>query len=83
MQTNSADTPGMRSTPTALATCVAAFVIALAGTLVHAQPREQTPKELYDSGLRHYNLSEYDAALADFKLAYQKSGSPALQVGRS
>lgn len=35
---------------------------------------EPTAKELYDSGLRHYNVSEYDQALVDFKNAYQKSG---------
>jgi hypothetical protein len=39
---------------------------------------EPTAKDLYDSGLRHYNLTEYDAALADFKKAYQLSGRPEL-----
>jgi tetratricopeptide (TPR) repeat protein len=35
---------------------------------------DPTAKELYESGLRHYNVSEYDLALVDFKNAYQKSG---------
>jgi hypothetical protein len=52
------------------------IVVALAWARVAAA--EPTTKDLYDSGLRHYNVSEYDLALADFKGAYQRSGSPEL-----
>jgi tetratricopeptide (TPR) repeat protein len=46
-------------------------VALLSSQAIAAQP---SAKELYDSGLRHYNVSEYDLALVDFKSAYQKSG---------
>jgi hypothetical protein len=52
---------------------IVAFSIALSSTGA-AQPA----RELYESGLRHYNLQEYEPALADFKAAYQRSGAPEL-----
>jgi tetratricopeptide (TPR) repeat protein len=50
------------------------LVVAVALLSATAAAGEPSAKELYDSGLRHYNVSEYDQALVDFKSAYQKSG---------
>lgn len=35
-------------------------------------------KRLYDEGLKHYNLGEYDAAIEKFKAAYAISSAPGL-----
>jgi tetratricopeptide (TPR) repeat protein len=39
---------------------------------------EQRAQELFRSGLSHYNLAEFDAAIADFKAAYEASQAPGL-----
>jgi hypothetical protein len=55
----------------------------LAGTRAHAQPsdadaRSRAALERYRHGLEHYNLAEYEAAIADFKDAYRLSAAPEL-----
>jgi tetratricopeptide (TPR) repeat protein len=43
-----------------------------------AGPDRAKAKAFYDSGMAHYNLSEYKEALADFKEAYRIHHDPAL-----
>jgi tetratricopeptide (TPR) repeat protein len=37
---------------------------------------EARARALYDQGMRHYNLSEYDVAIESFKQGYKLSGNP-------
>ena len=37
---------------------------------------DRRPNELFASGLRHYHLSEWAAALDDFKAAYRQQADP-------
>src|SRR5678816_1480353 len=71
-----------------------AIAVLLATTVASAQPASPTPapgqpamtedekkakaKSLYEEGLKHYNLGEYDSAIAAFKSAYAISSAPGL-----
>jgi hypothetical protein len=39
---------------------------------------ENTPRAHYQRGLNHYNVAEYDQAIAEFKKAYELSNAPEL-----
>src|SRR5262249_261239 len=66
-------------------TIAMSVMLAMAGSAA-AQPAPPTPKtdeqskadakRLYDEGLKHYNLGEYDAAIEKFKAAYAISTAP-------
>src|SRR5437867_2767393 len=60
---------------------VAAVVVLAVPTQVHADvvPDDLKAKArtLFTDGNRHYNLAEYQQALADFKEGYRLSGDPA------
>ena len=55
----------------------ALFLVAI---LVGAAQADEDPtvqaRQLFDSGRRHFDLAEYDAALADFKEAYRTKDDP-------
>jgi tetratricopeptide (TPR) repeat protein len=55
----------------------AAVVVALTVGPV-ARAAEPTAKERVAQGIEFYNAGNYDAAIAEFKLAYEASGSPAI-----
>jgi tetratricopeptide (TPR) repeat protein len=55
------------------AACVALLLCA-----APAVADEHRAQELFRSGLQHYNLAEFDAAIADFKAAYEASQAPGL-----
>jgi len=65
-----------------------AIGVMLACGSVFAQPTPPTPagdeakkadaKRLYEEGLQHYNLAEYDSAIEKFKAAYAISSAPGL-----
>lgn len=51
---------------------------ASAGAPSSAAERERLARALYEEGLTHYNLHEYDAAIAAFKGSYRLSRAPEL-----
>ena len=58
-------------------------VVLCASTVAIAQPAADDAKKadarsLYEEGLKHYNLGEYDAAIDAFKKAYAISSAPGL-----
>jgi len=58
-------------------------VVLCASTVALAQPapdeaKKAEAKSLYEEGLKHYNLGEYDAAIESFKRAYAISSAPGL-----
>jgi tetratricopeptide (TPR) repeat protein len=55
------------------AACVALLLCAAPAA---ADP--QHAQELFRAGLRHYNLAEFEAAIADFKAAYEATQAPGL-----
>lgn len=71
-----------------------AIAVLLAATAASAQPTPPAPapgqpamtedekkakaRSLYEEGLKHYNLGEYDSAIAAFKSAYAISSAPGL-----
>jgi tetratricopeptide (TPR) repeat protein len=66
------------------AAAVAVVVVLAAPTTAHAQrrgavdPNQARARELYQKGLTHYDLAEYDRAIEEFKQAYELSERPEL-----
>jgi tetratricopeptide (TPR) repeat protein len=56
---------------------LAFILLACACVLGVARAEAPSAKSLYDSGMKHYNLAELDAALRDFKEAYRLKPDPA------
>jgi tetratricopeptide (TPR) repeat protein len=65
----------MHRTPFRLAVAVAALLSAAAAP-ARADDDAAEAKRLYMSGMRHFNLAEYEAALADFKEGYRRKDDP-------
>ncbi len=42
------------------------------------EERDRRARERYDKGITHYNLGEFDAAITEFKAAYEINSSPSL-----
>jgi tetratricopeptide (TPR) repeat protein len=57
---------------------LAVVVLVACAAPAAAAPGELRAQELYRSGNAHYNLAEFDAAIADFKAAYELSAAPGL-----
>jgi len=57
---------------------VVAFSLAAFPPLALAKDDAAAAKARYESGVRHFDLSEYESALADFKDAYRSKPDPAL-----
>jgi len=56
---------------------VLAVLVVLGGNLSHADEDPTTrARLLFDSGRRHFELTEYDAALVDFKEGYRLKDDP-------
>lgn len=55
-----------------------AACVALLFCAAPAVADEQRAQELFRAGLQHYNLAEFDAAISDFKAAYEASQAPGL-----
>ena len=68
--------------PLALAVLLAGLASAVPARAAEPAPpgtsseTEARARALYDQGMRHYNLSEYDAAIESFKQGYKLSGNP-------
>lgn len=67
------------------AALAAALLVTTAAPALHAQPADPAPaaatneeqaQALYESGVRHYNVAEYDEAIADYKAAYKLYPEP-------
>jgi tetratricopeptide (TPR) repeat protein len=56
----------------------ACLALAAAPALADPTPDAKDPKQLYDEGLRHYNLAEYGQAIDAWKQAYLLSKKPVL-----
>jgi tetratricopeptide (TPR) repeat protein len=54
------------------------MIIALAPLGAQADTANTEARALYEKGIGHYDLAEYDAAIADFKKAYELSREPGL-----
>jgi len=67
----------MRTSLMSIAVIVAAVSPALAETKAEKAEKAKA-KKLYDSGLKHYNLSEYPEAIKDWKESYSISKKPLL-----
>jgi len=50
----------------------------LVAATAHADDGKAKAKQLYDEGLRHYNLAEYPDAIASWKESYRLSKAPLL-----
>jgi tetratricopeptide (TPR) repeat protein len=57
-----------------LVVCV--ICLAAATTSIAEEPSPPSTKQLFESGVGHYNLSEWAAALDDFKAAYRSKADP-------
>jgi tetratricopeptide (TPR) repeat protein len=57
-----------------LALCLAPF--AVAGAAPDADPKLEEAKQRYESGLAHFNLREYQAAIEDFRAGYRLKPDP-------
>jgi hypothetical protein len=82
----------MRSTPSRRTTCAAVLAALVLLGAAGARAAEPTPAEaeasekivdpeaqqLFESGLRHFNVGDYPAAIRDFKAAYHRSPAPGL-----
>jgi tetratricopeptide (TPR) repeat protein len=62
-----------------LRSLVAALVVtATAPAFAQSSDAAKEARDLYERGVRHYNVREYDAAIEDFKRAYLLSATPSL-----
>lgn len=67
-----------RSSPShLLALAVLALSIAWCPSMAFAEDDAAAAKAHYETGVRHFDLLEYEAALADFKEAYRNKPDPA------
>jgi tetratricopeptide (TPR) repeat protein len=75
-----------RSSPRPRPTRVALLALTFLAAGAQAQPKnrklepaeKQAARALYDDGVRHYNVAQYEAAIEAFKQAYLISGDPHL-----
>lgn len=67
-----------------LTACLAALGLAAGVAIADEPPPERSTSDLeearsrYELGIKHYNLGEFGAAIAEFKAAYELSGEPDL-----
>jgi tetratricopeptide (TPR) repeat protein len=68
--------------PQVLVALVAGLMVATPARAAEPDPQAPSPalearaRALYDQGMRHFNLSEYDTAIDAFKQGYKLSGNP-------